>query len=107
MGIENKICSITIDNAKANDLAMRQLQDVFNKMKLLVVGGKLFHVRYCAHVTNLLVQDGLTEIKPIVDCVRDDIKYLVASKSRLLKFAEHVTNLQLSKKKLFLDVPTC
>ncbi|XP_059436825.1 zinc finger BED domain-containing protein RICESLEEPER 2-like [Corylus avellana] len=94
------------DNASANDLAMRQLRDVFNKRKLLVVGEMLFHVRCCAHVTNLLVKDGLTEIKPIVDCVRDGIKYLVASELRLLKFAEHATNLQLSKKKLLLDMLT-
>ncbi|XP_059461777.1 zinc finger BED domain-containing protein RICESLEEPER 2-like [Corylus avellana] len=97
---------VTVDNASVNDLAIKRLRDVFNKRKLLVVGGRLFHVRCCAHVTNLLVKDGLTEIKPIVDCVRDGIKYLVASESRLLKFAEHASNLQLSKKKLFLDVPT-
>ena len=36
----------------------------------------------------------------------DVIKYLVAFKLRLLKFAEHAKILQLSKKKLFSDVPT-
>jgi hypothetical protein len=105
-GIENKVCSVTVDNATNNDLAIKNLREVFNKRKLLVVEGKLFHVRCCAHVTNLLVQYGLSEIKTIVDCVRDGIKYLVASESRLLKFSEHATNLQLSKKKLFLDVST-
>ncbi|XP_059446001.1 zinc finger BED domain-containing protein RICESLEEPER 2-like [Corylus avellana] len=105
-GIENKICSITVDNANANDVAMRHIRDVFNLGKLLVIGGKLFHVRCVAHVTNLMVQDGLAEIGDIVDCVRDGIKYLVASEGRLVKFASHAKNLQLSKKKLFLDVPT-
>jgi hypothetical protein len=105
-GIENKVCSVTVDHASNNDLAIKNLREVFNKIKLLIVEGKLFHVRCCAHVTNLLVQYGLSEIKPIVDCVRDGIKYLVASESRLLKFSEYATNLKLFKKKLFLDVST-
>jgi hypothetical protein len=36
----------------------------------------VFHVSCCAHITKLLVQDGLGEISVIVDCVRDGIKYL-------------------------------
>ncbi|XP_062155266.1 zinc finger BED domain-containing protein RICESLEEPER 2-like [Alnus glutinosa] len=105
-GIESKVCSITVDNAKANDVALRHLRDVFNMRKSLVVGGKLFHVRCCAHITNLMVQDGLSEIGDIVDCVRDGIKFLVASEGRLKQFTETAKNLHLSSKKLFLDVPT-
>ncbi|XP_062158744.1 zinc finger BED domain-containing protein RICESLEEPER 2-like [Alnus glutinosa] len=105
-GIESKICSITEDNAKANDVAMRHLRDVFNMRKSLVVGGKFFHVHCCAHITNLMVQDGLGNIGDIVDCVRDGIKFLVASEGRLKQFTETTKNLQLSSKKLFLDVPT-
>jgi CTP:phosphocholine cytidylyltransferase-like protein len=52
----------------------------------------------------LLVQDGLGEIFEIVDCVRDGIKYLVASESRLIKFSEISKQLQLASKKLILDV---
>jgi hypothetical protein len=105
-GIESKICSITVDNAKENDVALRHLRDVFNMRKSLVVGGKLFHVRCCAHITNLMVQDSLGEIGDIVDCVRDGIKFLVASEGRLKQFTEIAKNLHLSSKKLFLDVPT-
>jgi hypothetical protein len=76
--IESKICSITINNVKANDVALRHLRDVFNMRKSLVVGGKLFHVHFCAHITNLMVQNGFGEIGEIVDCVRDEIKFLVA-----------------------------
>jgi hypothetical protein len=74
--------------------------------KSLVVGGKLFHVCCCAHITNLMVQNGLGEIGDIVDCVRDGIKFLVASEGRLKQFTETAKNLHLSSKKLFLDVPT-
>jgi hypothetical protein len=70
-GIENKFSTITMDNA-------RILKNDFSLKKTLSVGRRLFHVRYCAHITNLLVQDGLVEIGGIVDCVREGIKYLVA-----------------------------
>jgi len=105
-GIENKICSITVDNARSNAIVVRVLKDVFNMRKALLAGGKLFHVRYVAHITNLLVQDGLGEIYSIVDCVWNGIKYLVASEERLVKFSEIAKQLQLTSKKLFLDVAT-
>jgi hypothetical protein len=41
-----------------------------------------------------------------VDCVRVGIKYLVASKEWLKQFGEIAKQLQLSSKKLILDVPT-
>ncbi|GLT55521.1 hypothetical protein SLA2020_286360 [Shorea laevis] len=53
-----------------------------------------------------MVQDGLGQIEPIVTSIRKGIKYIVASEGRLLKFSEHAKNLQLSSKKLFLDVTT-
>jgi hypothetical protein len=84
---------------------MRQLRDVFNMRKSLVVGSKLFHVRYCAYITHLMVQYGLREIGEIVDFVWEIIKFLVALEGRLMQFSEIAKNLQLSSKKLFLDVP--
>jgi hypothetical protein len=95
-GIENKICSIIVDNARSNDVVVRVLKDVFNMRKALLAGGKLFHVRCVAHITNLLVQDGLGEISSIVDYVRNGIKYLVASEGRLVKFNEIAKQLQLT-----------
>ncbi|XP_042952157.1 zinc finger BED domain-containing protein RICESLEEPER 2-like [Carya illinoinensis] len=104
--IDNKISSITVDNASSNDVAIRILKDYFRLKKTLSVSGQLFHVRCCAHITILLVQYRLGEIRDIVDCVRDGIKYLVASESRLKQFSEIAKQLQLPSKKLILDVPT-
>jgi len=106
-GIENKVLTITVDNARANDSAIRIIKDDFELTNELDVGGRLFHVRCCAHVTNLLVQAGLAEIGDIVDSVRQGIKYVVASEGRLKEFSEIAKRLHLPSKKLVLDVPTC
>jgi len=105
-GIENKVCTITIENARNNDVAIRILKDEFGVKKTLSVGGEIFHVRCCAHIINLLVQDEISQIGDIVDCVRDGIKYLIASEGMLKQFGEIAKQLQLSSKKLILDVPT-
>jgi hypothetical protein len=69
-GIEDKVLIITVDNARANDSAIRIIKDDFELRNELAVRGRLFHVRCCAHVTNLLVQARLAEIGDIVDFVR-------------------------------------
>ncbi|XP_062170992.1 zinc finger BED domain-containing protein RICESLEEPER 1-like [Alnus glutinosa] len=80
-GIEDKVFIITVDNAKANDTTIRILKDDFELREVLPIGGRLFHVRCCAHITNLLVQVGLAKIGDIVDSVREGIKYIVASEA--------------------------
>ncbi|XP_074352246.1 zinc finger BED domain-containing protein RICESLEEPER 2-like [Apium graveolens] len=77
-GIEDKIGTVTVDNAKANDVAIRNLKDSY----------------------------GLKPINPIVGRIRDGVKYVSASEGRLIKFAEIVNLLQLKSKKLILDVST-
>ncbi|XP_058184164.1 zinc finger BED domain-containing protein RICESLEEPER 2-like [Rhododendron vialii] len=106
-GIENKVASITVDNASNNDLALKNLQGTFKLLKKkLLFDGKLFHVRCCAHILNLMVQDGLSVIGGVIECVREAVKYLVASEPRLIQFSEIAKQLQLPSKKLILDCPT-
>lgn len=105
-GIDEKIGTIVVDNAKANDVALRNLKDTFSIRNPLPVEGKLFHARCCAHVLNLCVQDGLRPIEPIVDRIRDGVKYVAASEGRRNKFAEISTQLHLKSRKLILDVST-
>lgn len=105
-GIENKISSITVDNATYNDVCIRRIRDDFALTKRLSIGGKFFHVRCCAHILNLLVQDGLKNLGDVIDVVRDGIKYLKNSESRLLQFAKIAKQLQLPSRKLILDCQT-
>ncbi|KAG5564419.1 hypothetical protein RHGRI_000563 [Rhododendron griersonianum] len=106
-GIENKVASITVDNASYNDLALNNLQGTFKLLeKKLLFDGKLFHVRCCTHILNLMVQDGLSVIGGVIECVREAVKYLVASEPRLIQFSEIAKQLQLPSKRLILDCPT-
>ncbi|KAL8093895.1 hypothetical protein AgCh_035688 [Apium graveolens] len=77
-GIEDKIGTVTVDNAKANDVAIRNLKDS------------------CS----------LRNLRPLPVDGKDGVKYVSASEGRLIKFAEIVNLLQLKSKKLILDVST-
>ena len=105
--IEDKVSTITLDNASSNDSAVRILKDHFAEKGNLYFNSKIFHVRCCAHVLNLMVQDGLSEIHDVIENIRESVKYMKMSPSRLDKFNEIVKQLKLSTSKhLILDVPT-
>nr|GMC66530.1 zinc finger BED domain-containing protein RICESLEEPER 2-like [Ipomoea batatas] len=72
-GIEHKIFTISVDNASNNDVAFRIAKETFSRSHKLPLGGKLFHVRCTAHILNLVVQDGLSTIKTVVDDVRNSV----------------------------------
>jgi hypothetical protein len=44
--------------------------------KTLLCGGKFFHIRCCAHILNLMVQDGLKEIDNALQKIRNSVKYV-------------------------------
>ncbi|XP_031120389.1 zinc finger BED domain-containing protein RICESLEEPER 2-like [Ipomoea triloba] len=104
--IEEKVWTITVDNASYNDSAVRLLHDSLSFHTNLPLDGKLFHIRCCAHILNILVQDGLSEIKSIIENVRDSVKYISASPQRLHSFNEICKQLQVPSKKLILDCCT-
>ncbi|XP_071940029.1 zinc finger BED domain-containing protein RICESLEEPER 2-like [Coffea arabica] len=106
-GIERKLFAITLDNASANDSCVAILKNQFKLKNSLICDGMLFHVRCCAHILNLIVQDGLKEIDKSVELIRECVKYVKGSQTRKLRFTECVTQTSLdSKKALVQDVPT-
>lgn len=53
-----------------------------------------------------MVQDGLSVIGGVIECVQEGAKYLVLSESCLIQFSEIAKQLQLPPKRLILDCPT-
>ena len=105
-GIEHKIYSISVDNASNNDVAIRILRDDISRSKKLLCDGKLFHVRCCAHILNLVVQDGISEIVDITKAIRDSVEFVNRSEGRALMFAEIAQQLHIPGKKLLYDCKT-
>ncbi|KAL4556692.1 hypothetical protein LXL04_034848 [Taraxacum kok-saghyz] len=104
--IENKIFTISFDNASNNDSAVKILSETFSMVKKLPCGGKLFHVRCCAHILNLMVQDGLSRINYIIEDIHDTVTLTNQNEGRLKLFTEIVQQLQLPQRKLILKCKT-
>ncbi|KAG6521630.1 hypothetical protein ZIOFF_018755 [Zingiber officinale] len=68
-GIENKVFTITVDNASSNDLAIQYMKDTIRRSRTLACEGNLFHVRCCAHILSLCVQDGLGRLKILLSAL--------------------------------------
>nr|KAJ0220781.1 hypothetical protein LSAT_V11C200088940 [Lactuca sativa] len=96
-GIDKKLFTITLDNASSqlcNEGALRS-------------NGDYFHIRCCAHVLNLVVQDGLNAIDEGIVKIRESIKYVKGSQARRKKFIDCVKYVNLNPKTgLRQDVPT-
>ena len=106
-GVENKVFSVTLDNAAANAVSVDMLREQLNLKGVLLCNGDLFHMRCCAHVLNLIVQDGLKYIDDSITKIRDSVKYVKGSQVRKQKFLECVKLVSMGNKKgLCQDVPT-
>jgi len=78
-----------------------------NLKKALLCEGEFFHIRCCAHILNLIVQDGLKEIDSAFQKIRDSVKYVRGSQLRNQNFLQTVNQMSLDNKNgLKQDVPT-
>ena len=97
-GIETKIFSITLDNASSNDVMQQYLKQQLSFNGTLLCDGDFFHIRCCAHILNLIVQEGLKVANDALLNIRENIKYVKASEARMIQFQERV--------KMFGDIQT-
>jgi len=76
-GLEKKVFSITLDNASANDVLQNSLRTQLNLHNGLICSGEFFHIRCCAHILNLIVEEGLKVLGNTLDQIRNSIKYIL------------------------------
>ena len=85
--LDEKISTVTLDNCTTNDAVIPFLVRNIGKHKLLN-DGKVLHMRCCAHILNLIVKDGLEELKDAIENIRDSVAYWTATPKRIEKFEE-------------------
>jgi hypothetical protein len=101
----HRVMTVTVDNASANDSGVEYLRKHLQKYN--IAKGKFMHFRCSAHITNLVVTDGLKEVDPSIKRVRAAVRYIKNGTSRLVKFKEIAEEEKVvSKGFLKLDVPT-
>ncbi|CAN0919824.1 Putative AC9 transposase [Linum grandiflorum] len=71
-----KISAITVDNASANDAAIDTLKKTMIDWGTSMMHGKYLHMRCVAHITNLVVSQGLSEVGMSVRRVREAVRYV-------------------------------
>lgn len=99
--------TITLDNASSNDTFVNVLKGQLCNEGALLSNGDYFHIRCCAHVLNLIVQDGLKGIGDGIAKVQESVKYVKGSQVRKQTFIDCVKFVNLNPKKgLRQDVPT-
>ena len=73
----------------------------------LLLLGKLIHMRCCAHILTLIVQDGLKVVGDGIEMARDNIVFWKATPKELQTFMENVQLLSINySKQLILDCTT-
>ncbi|WVZ56860.1 hypothetical protein U9M48_007332 [Paspalum notatum var. saurae] len=102
----DKIMTVTVDNASANDSGVSYLRRQMNSLKTSITQGKYLHMRCAAHIVNLIVQECLKEILESVKRVRAAVRFVRNGTSRLARFKECAI-LEKVDTKAFLILDVC
>ncbi|KAL5818437.1 hypothetical protein ACOSQ4_022279 [Xanthoceras sorbifolium] len=105
----NKVFTITMDNASSNNTTILYIKIKLNSWKAdgAILDGKYLHLRCCAHIVNLIVNDGLKEMNNSVAAIRNAVKLVKSSPSRFDKFKKCFEHEKIQDKGLVvLDVYT-
>ena len=103
----DRIFTITLDNASSNDIAIQYLKRKTKDWKTTILDNEFLHMRCCAHIVNLIVCEGLKDQNESVVKIRNAVRYVRSSPSRLQTFKNCVEREKIPSKSLVcLDLPT-
>ena len=108
MGI-SKVFSLAVDNASANDVAVSYLKGRMEDWNAHPMKGEYLHVRCCAHILNLVVNDGLNskDLHASINKIRNDVRFVRASPGRLDRFKNVIKECRIQDNSTVeLDVST-
>lgn len=72
-----------------------------------MLDGEFIRIRCCAHIVNLIVADGMKDMHDSIASIRNAVRYVRSSASRLQKFKKCCEHEKVeSKSTMTLDVPT-
>ena len=91
------VLTITVDIASSNDVTIDYLRRKMMK-ESCIVGCKFLHMRCCAHILNLIVQEGLKDNHEFTAKVRNVVRYAKSSPKRFEKFLEAVKDSNILSK---------
>ena len=95
-----------MDNCSTNDAIINIIIDKLQRSSLVMCGSML-HMRCAIHVLNLIVQDGLSVIRPYIEKVYDSVGFWMALTKRKQRFEETRQQLHIEcTKELALDCKT-
>uniref|UniRef100_A0A8I6XGF7 hAT-like transposase RNase-H fold domain-containing protein n=1 Tax=Hordeum vulgare subsp. vulgare TaxID=112509 RepID=A0A8I6XGF7_HORVV len=105
-GIE-RVCTITVDNASSNDTCLAYMKRSLTNRGCTHASSRYLHMRCVAHIVNLVVQDGLKIMCHPVNRIRNAIKFVRASPTRLGVLKKCVQRSKVASKGLInIDVST-
>jgi hypothetical protein len=105
--VEKKMFSLTLDNASANEVAVKDLIIELKKHSPLICDGLFFHVRCANHILNLVVKDGMRVISTATQKIRASVLVVKGSPIQWEQFQKCATECGLdTKRSLSLDVST-
>ena len=101
--IRDKIFTITLDNASNNDVAIQRLKRFWQKKD---DHAKLFHVRCCVHILNLIVRDELKQVDSTLEKIRDIAYNINCFQAKHELFFDCCKIVNMKRKNISLDIPT-
>ncbi|KAM1457224.1 hypothetical protein ACFX13_035285 [Malus domestica] len=93
----DKVFSITVDNASANDTAIAYMKRILKSNGTLLLDGAYLHMRCACYILNLIVKDGMTKLSCEIDAIRNCVKFIHSSPARLEYFREYCVLLRFDR----------
>ena len=80
------VFTITIDIALANKWGIDHIKCRMQNKSKAVLGGEFIHMRCAAHILNIVIKEGKSDLSDCVGNIRSAVKYVRSSPSRMAKF---------------------